>query len=109
MADTGIPPLYDEDRGLREISRARMKRDTLTRGQVIIADRLAEHMGRHFAAEETETAGRALLVGAASVMTLARDSAIPATVVCNILAFAAGRMVADGRAWLDAQGGENGG
>lgn len=108
MTDTGIPPLYDEGRGLREMARARLKRDELTLRQVEIADRLALHLQRHFSAEEAETAGRALLVGSASVAALAQEG-IPATVVCNVLAFAAGRMIADGRAWLGAQGGDDDG
>jgi hypothetical protein len=103
MSGTGIPPLYDEEAGLREIARARLKRDGLTRAQVQLADGLAEAMQRHFSAEETETAGRALLIGAASCATLARSGEIPAAVVVNILGFAAARMVADGRAWLGAQ------
>jgi len=107
MTDTGIPPLYDEERGLRELARHRLKRDALTRGQVVIADQLAEHMQRHFSAEEIETAGRALLIGAASCAQLAQDE-LPSSVVVNILGFAAGRMVTDGRAWLDAQAGEDG-
>jgi len=105
MTDTGIPPLYDEEHALRELARARLKRDGLTLRQVEIADRLALHMQRHFSAEEAETAGRALLVGSASAAALAEED-VPATVVCNILAFAAGRMIADGRAWLGAQGGD---
>lgn len=103
MAEAGRePPLYDEAEGLREIARHRLKRDALTRGQVIIADRLAEHMQRHFSAEELETAGRALLIGAASCAQLAKDG-LPSSVVVNILGFAAGRMVSDGRAWTEAQ------
>ena len=102
MNDTDAPPLYDEERGLRELARSRLKRDELTRRQVEIADRLALHMQRHFSAEEAETAGRALLVGSASVAAL---SDVPAAVVCNILAFAAGRMITDGREWLNAQDG----
>ena len=69
-----------------------------------MADGLAEAMQRHFAAEETETAGRALLIGAASCTTLARGEDIPAAVIVNILGFAAARMITDGRAWLGAQG-----
>jgi hypothetical protein len=104
MTGTGIPPLYDEEAGLREIARARLKRDGLTRAQVQMADGLAEGMQQHFSAEETETAGRALLIGAASCATLARsEENIPVAVVVNILGFAAARMVADGRAWLGAQ------
>lgn len=105
MAETGIPPLYDEEHGLREVARARMKRDALTRGQVVIADQLALHMQRHFSAEEMETAGRALLIGAASCGTLEQEG-IQAPVILNILGFAAGRMVTAGRAWLEAQGTE---
>jgi hypothetical protein len=105
MSETGIPPLYDEEHALRELARGRLRRDRLTHVQVEIADRLALHMQRHFSAEEAETAGRALLVGSASVAALAAEG-IPATVVCNVLAFAAGRMITDGRAWLGAQGGE---
>ena len=104
MTAAGIPPLYDEEAGLREITRARLKRDGLTRAQVQLADGLAENMQRHFSAEETETAGRALLIGAASCTALANSQEdIPAAVVVNILGFAAARMVADGRAWLGAQ------
>lgn len=107
MADTEAAPLYDEEKGLREIARHRLRRDELTRSQVVIADQLAIHMQRHFAAEETETAGRALLIGAASVTALIDDQ-IPPAVLVNILGFTAARLVADGRAWLDAQGGEEG-
>jgi hypothetical protein len=103
MADTGLPPLYDEERGLRELARHRLKRDGLTRSQVAIADTLALNIQRHFSAEETETAGRALLLGAASGATLASDG-IPAAVILNILGFAAARMITDGRDWLSAQG-----
>jgi hypothetical protein len=105
MADTGIPPLYDEARALREVARARLKRDTLTCGQVTIADRLAGEMQRHFSAGETETVGRALLISAASCGALAGEG-IHASVILNILGFAAGRLVSDGRAWTEAQGGE---
>ena len=104
MTAAGLPPLYDEDAGLREIARARLKRDGLTRAQVQMADGLAEAMQRHFSAGETETAGRALLIGAASCTTLARSEDIPAAVIVNILGFAAARMITDGRAWLGAQG-----
>jgi len=107
MAETEIPPLYDEERGLREVARARLKRGKLTRHQVVIADSLAEHMQQHFSAEEIETAGRALLIGTASCGAREREG-IQASVILNILGFAAGRMVTDGRAGLDAQAGEDG-
>jgi hypothetical protein len=103
MSDTGIPPLYDEEKGLRELARHRLKRDALTLHQVSIADKLAVNIERHFSAEETETAGRALLLGVASGATLANDE-IPAAVILNILGFAAARMISDGRDWLGAQG-----
>jgi len=102
MTGTGIPPLYDEEQGLRELARHRLKKDAVTRIQVSIADRLAEHMQRHFSAEEIETAGRALLIGAASCGELANEE-FPPAVIINILGFAAGRMVADGQAWLGAR------
>ena len=105
MSDIEIPPLYDEENGLRELARHRLKRDPVTRAQVIIADGLAENMQRHFSAEEIETVGGALLVGAASCAILAQDQ-LPAATVVNILGFAGGRMVTDGRAWLEAQGGD---
>lgn len=108
MAETGIPPLYDEESGLRELARARLKRDSLTRCQASIADQLAEHIQRHFSAEETETAGRALLIGTASCGYLAAEG-IQAEVILNILGFTAGRMITDGRAWLEAQGGDTDG
>lgn len=101
------PPLYDEERGLRELARQRLKRDELTRNEVAIADQLALHIGRHFSAEELETAGRAILIVAASAGSLAEED-IHASVILNIIGFAAGRMVADGRAWLGAQGTEPG-
>jgi hypothetical protein len=104
MPDTGLPPLYDEERGLRQLARHRLRRDELTRGQVVIADQLAANVERHFAAEETETAGRALLIGTASVVALVEDG-IPAAVIVNILAFTAARMISDGRDWLAAQDG----
>ena len=102
MADTGMPPLYDEERGLRELARHRLKRDGLTRSQVALADRLADRIGRHFSAEETETAGRAILLAVANGATLANDD-IPANAILNILGFTAARMIGDGRDWLSAQ------
>jgi hypothetical protein len=107
MADTGPPPLYDEEHGLRELARHRLKRDEVTRAQVRIADGLAENMARHFSAEEMETAGRALLIGAASCVTLVNDE-LPASVIVNVLGFTAGRMIGDGRAWTETQGSERG-
>ena len=104
MSGTGIPPLYDEERGLRELARHRLKRDALTLSQVAVADNLAVNIGRHFSGDEIETVGRALLVGAASAATLANDG-IPAEVIVNVLGFAAARMISDGRDWLGAQDG----
>ena len=97
MADNQTPPLYDVDRAMREIARARRKRDELTRQQGAIADNLATHLDRHFSAEELETAGRALLIGAASVAALVSPD-IPPAVIANVLAFAGDRLVRDGRA-----------
>lgn len=90
------PKLYDVENALRELAKNRQRRDELTRQQVAIADRLAIHLDRHFAAEELETAGRALLIGAASVIALATED-IPSAVMCNVLAFAGDRLIRDGR------------
>jgi hypothetical protein len=107
VPDTGIPPLYDEQKGLRELARQRLKRDPVTRAQVTIADGLAENMLRHFAAEDAELVGRALLVVAASVGVLAQEGFPPAVIV-NVTGFAGARMIADGRAWSEAQGAPDG-
>lgn len=103
MSDTGIPPLYDEEKCLRELARARLRRDSVTCSQVAIADSLVANLERHFSAGETETAGRALLIGVASGAGLAAQD-LPAAVILNILGFAAARMISDGRDWLGAQG-----
>jgi len=92
------PRLYDVDNALAEIAKARARRDELTRQQVAIADRLAIHLDRHFAAEELETAGRALVIGAASIAALANED-IPGAVMCNILAFGGARLILDGRSF----------
>lgn len=89
--------LYAVDNALAEIAKARRRRDELTRMQASIADALATHLDRHFSAEEMETAGRALLIGAASVAGLVRDDLISPAVLCNILAFAGDRLIRDGR------------
>lgn len=96
MPDDQTPPLYDVGQAMREIARARRKRDELTRQQASIANKLATHLDRHFSAEELETAGRALLIGAGSVAALA-EPGIPPAVLVNVLAFTGDRLVRDGR------------
>lgn len=94
-----IPPLYDIEHALAEIASQRRRRDELTRAQVGIADALALHLDRHFAAEELETAGRALVIAAASSASLASE--VPAEhlgpLICNLLGFAGARLIRDGR------------
>jgi len=92
-----IPPLYDVDKARREMRRARRRRDNLTRAQVIIGDRLAHHLDRHFSAEELETAGRAVMIAAASVGALAEMDHMQPAVLCNVLAFAGDRLITDGQ------------
>ena len=103
----GPLPLYDVDVGIAELARERLKRDGLTRGTVQLSDSLVEHLLRHLAPDETETAGRALLVASSSVASLvvearAMGTELDPAVVLNILGFAGGRMVTEGRAWTDA-------
>ena len=106
MPDTNLPPLYDEGASLRQLARHRLKRDELTVTQVALADALAGHIQQYFSAEETETAGRAILIASASAGGLLEQHPdVPPAVLLNILGFTAARLVTDGRAWLDAQDG----
>lgn len=100
--ESALPPLFDTDRGLRELARHRGKRDTVTRSQVQLGGGLAEYVNRHFSAEEIETAGRALLVAASCAGSLIEKGVSRPEVIINIIAFAAARMVTDGRAWAEA-------
>ena len=99
LEDNGIPPLYDVEKARRVLATQRRKRDELTLATTMIADRLSSHLGRHFAAEELESAGRSLVIAAASLGALADCD--PAS-LCNVLAFAGDRMITDGRVTLDA-------
>jgi hypothetical protein len=103
---SSLPPLFDTDKGLREMARHRLRRDGLTRSQVQLGDSLAEYVNRHFSAEETETAGRALLVAASCAGGLISEGVDRPEVIVNIIGFAAARMVTDGRAWSEAGNGE---
>ena len=111
MADDAftLPALFDTDRGLRELARARGKRDTLTRSQAQIGDGLAEYINRHFSAEEIETAGRALMIAASCAGSLTEKGINRPEIILNIISFAAARMVTDGRAWAEAGTGEHDG
>lgn len=107
---SGPLPLYDVDRGLAELGRQRLKRDGLTRGTVQLSDSLVEHLLRHLSPDETETAGRVLLIASSSVASLvvearAMGNELDPAVVLNILGFAGGRMITEGRAWTGAQPG----
>jgi hypothetical protein len=101
---TGAPTLYDEETGLREIAKYRLRRDTPSRSTVQLADHLTEYLTRHFAAEATETAGRAILIAASGLEFLRQEGIDNPAAMVNILGLTAARLVADGRAWLDAQG-----
>lgn len=96
------PELYDTDSALAEIAKARLRRDVLTRTQADLGDRLAAHLNRHFAAEELETAGRALMVAAGGSGALAEMKHMSPAVIVNIIGFAAARLIEDGRAWQPA-------
>jgi hypothetical protein len=100
--ETDLPPLFDVDRGLRDMARARGRRDTLTRGQVQLGDSMAEFIDRHLSPEETEPAGRALMIAASAAGSLVAEGVNRPEVILNIIGFAAARMVTDGRAWTDA-------
>jgi hypothetical protein len=104
---SALPPLFDTDKGLREMARARGRRDTLTRGQVQLGDSMAEFIDRHFSPEETETAGRALMIAASAAGSLVAEGVSRPEIILNIIGFAAARMVTDGRAWTEAGSGES--
>jgi hypothetical protein len=93
----GIPPLYDIDQARRELATARRRRDELTRQQSKIGDSLATHIDRHFSAEEMETAGRALIIAAGSLASIAEMDGMQPQVLCNLLAFAGDRLITDGQ------------
>jgi hypothetical protein len=93
------PPLYDVDNALQLLARHRRRNDPLTRQTVLIADKLATHMARHFTPEQADTAGRALVIAAGSVGILAQSTKDPmAQVNANIIAHAGHRLVLDAEA-----------
>lgn len=95
---TADVPLYDFEHGLREIARARRRRDELTHHTTGIADQLALHVTRHFGPEALETAGLSMVLAAASLGVIAaRDGGQVAQATVNILAFAGQRLVLDAR------------
>lgn len=93
---TSEPPLYDVDKALALLARHRRRNDPLTRQTVLIADKLASHMARHFTSEQADTAGRALVIVAGSVQVLAQTSDdLTAQVNCNVIAHAGHRLILD--------------
>jgi hypothetical protein len=107
--DAGLPPLCDIDANLAVVARARLKADVVTRGTVQLSDSMTENMLRHFAPEEAETAGRALIVAASHVLALLDEARrggndLNPAVVLNLFGFTGARLVTDGRAWSDAAG-----
>jgi hypothetical protein len=97
VSNESKPELYDVEVGLTEAVKFRRRRDAASRAQVTLADRLAGHLLDHFGPEAEETAGIALVVGAASLGALAVEDVQPSVIV-NILALAGQRMVSDARA-----------
>lgn len=89
--------LYDIEIAITEAVKFRRRRDEASRAQVTLAGRLADHMLKHFGPEAEETAGIALLVGAASIAALAVED-IPPAALCNVLALAGQRIITDARA-----------
>jgi hypothetical protein len=88
-------PLYDVEDALRILAQQRHKRDEVTMAQCDIADRLAHHLKNHFGPEAIETAGLALVLGAASAGAL-KD--VHPAILINVLAFTGQRLVVDARA-----------
>lgn len=97
MPDTATePPLYDVAAALKMLARTRRRNDPLTRQTVLIADKLATHMARHFTPTEADTAGRALVIAAASIGVItktATDLTVQAS--ANVIAFAGHRLILD--------------
>lgn len=87
--------LYDVEASLHIIAGQRRKRDEVTRAQAELADRLAGRITAHFGPEAVETAGLALVLGAACVGAL--QECHPAILI-NVLAFTGQRLVTDARA-----------
>lgn len=100
MPDTTTePPLYDVDKALALLARHRRRSDPLTRQTVLIADKLATHIARHFTPEQADTAGRALVIAAASVGVITNQSIDPlADASANVIAYAGHRLVLDAEA-----------
>lgn len=96
---TSEPPLYDVDKALALLARHRRRNDPVSRQTVVIADKLATHMARHFTPAQADTAGRALVIVAGSVGILCQITNDPtAQVTANIIAHAGHRLVLDAEA-----------
>jgi hypothetical protein len=96
------PPLYDVDNALHVLGRARRRNDPLTRQTVLIADQLATHIARHFTPEQADTAGRALVLAAASIGVITHLAVDPlADTSTNVIGFAGHRLVLDAAAATD--------
>lgn len=97
MPDTTTePPLYDVDQALALLARHRRRNDPVTRQTVLIADQLATHMARHFTPEQADTAGRALVIAAASIGVITMTATdLTAQASANVIAHAGHRLVLD--------------
>jgi hypothetical protein len=82
------PPLYDIEKARDEMRRFRGRNDPLARETRRFGDKLAANVQLHFTPEELDTAGRVLLLAAASIAGLP----LPLPVAANIVAVAGERL-----------------
>ena len=100
------PPLYDVEQALHMLARNRRRSDPVTRQTILIADKLATHMARHFTAAQADAAGRALVIAAGSVGTIAVHGSDPLGMASiNVIAYAGHRLVLDAAAATEVAGG----
>lgn len=94
-----LPQLIDVEDALRTLARFRRRRDDATVIVGQMADTIAANLARHFGPEALETAGIALVLGAASVGNVATQCTDHvAQAVANMIGLAGQRLVLDARA-----------
>ena len=92
------PPLYNVEAALVSLTAARHNTTSLlVKEYVKIGHKLAVHMGRHFTGPEKETAGKALIIAAASLGALhgLNEGDLRGPAMCNVQAFCGERLVLD--------------
>lgn len=86
----------DFDLAVRELARARQRRDDSTRATVDFSERLAHRLTGHLSAEEYESVGRALIVMSTGLGALVMDvPTVEPTLLVNLLSFTGQRLVVD--------------